>query len=187
MELIERRALEEIGSLGCLRAIYLTDDPWSPTQKAKWFISALPEYDFVFTTRRANLADLKGLGVRRVSYLPFAWDPVLCPDSPMEHYESGYDPAEIVFAGGADSERVPYIEALAKAGFSIALYGTYWDRFRAYAKADARSIVRIRTPASDCSCLYRSLFGAASEPRWPFDEDLRNGGFGRLHPGRRHA
>ena len=79
---LEKSALEEIGSLGCLRAIYLTDDPWSSTQKANWFMSALPKYDFVFTTRRANMADLRGLGVRRVSYLPLRLGSTALPGSP---------------------------------------------------------------------------------------------------------
>jgi spore maturation protein CgeB len=37
--------------------------------------------------------------------------------------------SDVVFAGGGDADRVPYIAALSRAGFRIALYGGYWERF----------------------------------------------------------
>ena len=135
---VNRGALEKIAALGCVRAIYLTDDPWSRAQKAKWFFSALPSYDFAFTTRRANLEDLEKLGIPHVSYLPFGWDPALCEEAPDQQPHD-----DIVFAGGADAERAPYIEALVRAGFRVALYGTYWDRFAA-----TRKLTRGQLPAS---------------------------------------
>jgi len=136
---VNRSALEKIAALGCVRAVYLTDDPWSRAQKAKWFISALPCYDFAFTTRRANLEDLKKLGIPHVSYLPFGWDPALCEEALTQETQD-----DIVFAGGADAERLPYINALHKAGFRVALYGTYWDRF-----APTRKLTRGQLPASE--------------------------------------
>src|SRR5262249_38622950 len=37
--------------------------------------------------------------------------------------------SDVIFAGGGDADRVPYIAALRRAGFRVALYGGYWDRF----------------------------------------------------------
>ena len=56
-------------------AVYLTDDPWNPAQSADWFFKALPHYDYVYSTRRANLGELKELGCRMVEHLPFAYAP----------------------------------------------------------------------------------------------------------------
>lgn len=150
---VNRYALRQIGGFDCARAIYLTDDPWSPAQKASWFMSALPNYDFVFTTRCANIQDLKRVGAGEVIYLPFGWDPAICPDRCYSSDELRNYRADIVFAGGGDAERVPYIDALARAGFSIALYGTYWDRFR-----PTRGLTRGQLPVTE---LPKAIAGAA--------------------------
>jgi spore maturation protein CgeB len=137
-------ALAEIKKLGCYLTNYLTDDPWNRSHGSSWFLGALSTYDHVFTTRRVNIAELQTLGLRHVSYLPFAWDPTLCPgklysESELESYRS-----EVVFVGGGDRDRVPYFVALIRAGFQIALYGNYWERF-----PETRSIARGMLPASD--------------------------------------
>jgi spore maturation protein CgeB len=126
---LDAESLEEIGRLGVYRVNYLTDDPWNPAQKAPWFYRAVRQYDEVFSTRKANLDDLRTLGCRTVRYLPFGFAPHLhFPEvlSPERKKELASD---VIFAGGADSDRVPYIAALARAGFRVALYGGYWDRF----------------------------------------------------------
>jgi spore maturation protein CgeB len=141
---LHRRALEQIAELGCRRAIFLTDDPWSPAQKANWFLSALPLYDFAFSPRRANLDDLSRIGVGQVFYLPFGWDPALSEDrvySPEELRD--YD-ADVSFVGGGDADRVPYIDALAQAGLRVALYGAQWER-----SAATRELTRGELPHSE--------------------------------------
>jgi spore maturation protein CgeB len=145
-------ALAEIRKLECYCANYLTDDPWSPSRRSKWFLRALRGYDHVFTTRRANIGDLQALGIRRVSYLPFAWDPDLSPEQKYTENELQPYRADIVFIGGGDADRVPYFAALARAGFRVALYGTYWDRF-----AETRSLTRGQLPVSE---LPKAIAGA---------------------------
>lgn len=145
-------ALAGIKKLGCYCTNYLTDDPWNPSHRSRWFLRALSIYDHVFTTRRVNLTDLQALGVRRVSYLPFAWDPTLCPERKYSENELRDYTADIVFAGGGDLDRVPYFVALARAGFRVALYGSYWDRF-----AGTRNLARGRLPVSD---LPKAIAGA---------------------------
>jgi spore maturation protein CgeB len=145
-------ALAEISKVGCYRVNYLTDDPWNPSLRSKWFLRALAGYDHVFTTRRANIGDLEALGVRRVSYLPFAWDPILCPEQKYLEEELQDYRADIMFAGGGDADRVPYFAALARAGFSVALYGGYWDRF-----AETRTLTRGQLPIAE---LPKAIAGA---------------------------
>jgi len=128
---IDADGLQAIGKLGIRRVSYLTDDPWNPTHRAGWFMNALPHYDAVFSPRRANLEDLRRLGCRRVRYLPFAYAPSLhYPDPPATCDEVKAFSSDVVFAGGADADRVPYVQALLQAGFTVALYGGYWERFR---------------------------------------------------------
>jgi spore maturation protein CgeB len=119
--------LAEIGALGVRRINYLTDDPWNSAFSAKWFFKALPNYDQVFSVRRANIDDLRRLGCRSVEYLPFAYDDGLFgPDAPGVAAHIEFD---TVFVGGADRDRVPYIKALLESGLRVALAGNYWDRY----------------------------------------------------------
>jgi spore maturation protein CgeB len=106
---------------------YLTDDPWNPSHFAPWFLEALPYYDRVFSTKRATLEDLRHRGAQ-CSFLPFAYNPELHTLLPQES-PNGTRP-DVVFVGGADKDRVPFVSALGKAGFQLHLYGSYWDRYR---------------------------------------------------------
>jgi hypothetical protein len=120
-----RRARER----GVTTVNFLTDDPWSPVSRSAWFLEALPFYDRVFTPRRANIADLLAHGCRTVEYLPFGFDPALFfPDPPPPDARGSYA-ADVFFAGGADGDRRPFIAALLAEGFSVSLYGNYWDRY----------------------------------------------------------
>jgi spore maturation protein CgeB len=124
-------ALQEIGTLGIPRINYLTDDPWNPIHRTPWFMEALPRYDSVFSPRRANMQDLEASGCRNVEYLPFAYAPHIHYAEPIDEGERRQLESDVIFAGGGDADRVPYIGALREAGFRIALYGEYWDRFPA--------------------------------------------------------
>jgi spore maturation protein CgeB len=127
---ISREALQKMGEMGVRTINYLTDDPFNPVHRAPWFLRALPFYDQVFSPRRSNLCDLETLGCRAVAYLPFGYDPELqYPESVRDEREIARVGADIIFAGGADRDRVPYVAALIDAGFRTALYGDYWERF----------------------------------------------------------
>jgi spore maturation protein CgeB len=123
-------ALERLRHLGVRTLNFLTDDPWNPAHRAPWFLEALPGYDVVFSPRRANLDDLRRLGCRVVSYLPFAYAPgIHFPAGAGPGPEGGADGADLFFAGGADRDRVPYLAACIRAGFRVRLHGGYWHRY----------------------------------------------------------
>ena len=144
---LDREALKQIKALGVRCLNYLTDDPWNPAHYAPWFLAALPHYDQLFSTRRANLDDLSLLSRRTVSFLPFARAPRLhfpepslngrpltLPSPPGDGGEGRVrgttEPAaDLFFAGGADPDRVPYLAACIRAGFRVRLHGGYWDRY----------------------------------------------------------
>ena len=129
---LDVNALETLGRMAVKRLNFLTDDPWNPEHHAPWFLDALRHYDHVFTPRRANVSDLRSLRGPAVSYLPFAYDPATHhPAAPLTPDDRERFAADIVFAGGADSERVRVVAPFIEAGFNVALYGGYWDRYPA--------------------------------------------------------
>lgn len=127
--------LRQIGRLGVKSANFTTDDPWARAHRANWFLEALPAYDLVLSPRRSTFDDFKALGVRRVEYLPFAYDPAV-------HRRTDADPAatrrfacDVLFYGGADRDRVAAFRSFIGSGLDFAVYGSYWQRhgeFRPY-------------------------------------------------------
>jgi spore maturation protein CgeB len=154
---VSRAVLEKISELGIRRLNFLTDDPWNPAHRAQWFMHALPVYDIVYSPRRAMLADLEHVGCRQVRFLPFGYDEDLFFSPSKETVSPGTD---VVFAGGADADRVPYMAAFIEHGFDLALYGEYWHRqpaTRAVAKgqADVETLRKAIASAKVALCLVR--------------------------------
>jgi spore maturation protein CgeB len=96
-----------------------------------------------------------------VSYLPFAYAPdVHFPQPPASDADRRRFDADVMFAGGADPDRVRLLGSLIRAGLRVALYGGYWDRFpetRDYARGMlAAAELRMATAAAKvCVCLVR--------------------------------
>ena len=123
---LDEAVLAELGKMGISRANYSTDDPWNPTHRAGWFLKALNQYNRVFSTRKANLDQFRGLGIQ-AEHLPFGYDPDLYfPDTGFRIPDSGGDEKEEVFlAGGGDEDRYPLVRALKKAEIKVSLWGGY--------------------------------------------------------------
>ncbi|MBI1761468.1 MAG: glycosyltransferase [Acidobacteria bacterium] len=155
---VNAEALNKIGSLGVIRFNFLTDDPWNKEHYAPWFMKTLLSYDVVFTPRRSNINDLFMLGCKNVAYLPFGYDPDYFYAAAEAHKEE--QAVELIFVGGADSDRVPYIAALQQTGIRIALYGSYWERFKetrqlTLGQAGPGEIRRATAAAKIALCLVR--------------------------------
>jgi spore maturation protein CgeB len=147
---LPRSALAALRSIGTACVNYSTDDPWNPAARANWFLRALPEYDVVFTTRRANIECFRSIGCRRIHHLPFGYDEGLfraaadCCDRTAA--------PDVLFVGGADRDRVAFMSEFLRYYDKVGLVGGYWQRFpatRAYA-------LGLRPPAS-----LRALTAAA--------------------------
>lgn len=150
---VDALSLRALGDAGIARANYLTDDPWNPAHRAAWFLDALPCYDAVFSPRRGNLADLEALGRPKIEYLPFGFDPGQhFPDPPVDPSDRERFAADVVFAGGADPDRAEILGAFVRAGLDVAVYGGYWERYRA-TRARARGYL-------DPAGLRRAIGGA---------------------------
>jgi spore maturation protein CgeB len=105
--------------------------------------------------------DLVRAGCRNVQYLPFGFDPDLFyPEMPSTPEEKCQFAADVVFAGGADRDRVDYIFALIRAGMKVNLYGSYWERYpetKAHTRgqADVRTLRLAISSAKIALCLVR--------------------------------
>jgi hypothetical protein len=158
---VDAAALVAIGHLGVKRLNYLTDDPWNPSMRAEWFFEALRHYDHVFSPRRANIGDLVRHGCAAVTYLPFGFDPELSfRQEPTTLIDRIHFATDVTFVGGADRDRVPYIDALLRAGLQVGLYGGYWDRFsethgRGRGHADLATLRQATSAARVSLCLVR--------------------------------
>jgi hypothetical protein len=158
---ITATVLRSLGLLGVRRVSFLTDDPWNPAHYAPWFLRALPEYDYVFTPRHANQADLQRLGCPNVGYLPFAYDPSLHYSAPpSDDQEHRHYDCDVLFIGTGDRDRAPIIGALDRNGFRVGLYGSYWERYAetrhlSRGQADVRTLRQATSSARVALCLVR--------------------------------
>ena len=118
------RSCRDMG-VRCLN--FSTDDPFSKSGRATWFLTGLVNYDLIFTPRHANIGDLKNHGCARIEYLPFGYDSDLFfpPNDPV----AGEMASDLFFAGAADQGRVPFIAAALESGLKVRLHGRYWDRY----------------------------------------------------------
>jgi spore maturation protein CgeB len=152
---VDGEAVRAIGDMGIRRINFLTDDPWNDAHYAPWFLDLISEYDVIFTPRTANVQDLRAAGCRRVEYLPFAYAPdIHFPDPPATDTERVDFDSDVVFAGGADDDRVAWMAPLIAAGFRVALYGGYWERH-----AETRQAAR---GMADAATLRKAIGGGAT-------------------------
>ena len=127
---ITAQTLRTICNMGTRCINYLTDDPWNQANEARHFWPALREYDVVFSTKRANLEELRQCGCKKVIYLPFAYAPkVHYPVESVDDRDRVRFECDVAFAGGADSDRARVIKPLIDRGYSVRLFGAYWDRY----------------------------------------------------------
>jgi len=121
-------ALQQLARDGVKVINFSSDDPWNAANRSRWRIATLPHYAAVFTPRTANLAELRAAGCSHVAWVPFAYDPTLHRRATPEESAAEQRTADVVFIGGCDSDRIPYLKAVCKSRSSVALYGGYWDR-----------------------------------------------------------
>lgn len=124
---VSANVLRAMRSLGVICLHYSTDDPWNPGQRAEWFLRTLPLYDIVFTPRTSNLADFVALGCEQVRYLPFGYDEFVFGSPAEGPIECAA--AEVLFVGGADRDRVEFVEVLLSEDIPVSLVGGYWGRY----------------------------------------------------------
>jgi spore maturation protein CgeB len=99
-----------------------------------WIAAALPEYDWVFTTKTFGLADMRDqLGVTRASLLRHAFDPEVHRPLPVTADDAQRFACDICFIGTWSEKKERVIAALraARPNLRIRIWGEFWDRARA--------------------------------------------------------
>ena len=116
---------------GAFLVNYATDDPFNPRVSTRDLVKAIPLYDLYACTKRAIMKDVQRAGCQNVAFVHFGYEPTLhFPEQPTTPEEIERFSSDVVFIGGADKDRVPYFEALAKIpGLELRLYGGYWNRY----------------------------------------------------------
>ncbi|HEY0809349.1 MAG TPA: glycosyltransferase [Longimicrobiales bacterium] len=122
-------ALRAIRASGVKCVNWLTDDPWNAAHRAPWFLESITEYNTIFTPRSAVVDDLRHAGVRNIGIMPFAYCGA-CHFAGKKREQR----TAISFVGGADHDRVRYVDALVKANITVELYGGYWQEQRGLAQ-----------------------------------------------------
>lgn len=131
--------LRAVRARGAYLVNFATDDPFNPANTSADLVAAIPEYDLYLSTKRAIVGDLAQAGARRVEFLPFGYKPAVhFPEAPASEAERTRFSSDVAFIGGADADRVPLLEHLARVpGIRLALYGGGWERWpqlRAHAR-----------------------------------------------------
>jgi hypothetical protein len=121
-------ALRTLRAMGIVCVNYSTDDPWNPALRASWHLRVLPEYDIIFTTRRANIGSFADIRCGEVHYLPFGYDEWLFCRQAVSLDRPAPD---VLFVGGADRDRLAFMTDFLNTGPRVALVGGYWERFPA--------------------------------------------------------
>jgi Glycosyl transferases group 1 len=109
-EFLMPETLRQVREIGSKVFIFHADNPFSPhyANRPETLPSAL-ESDCYFIWSLSLRDKLKRIGVRRVEYLPFAWDPDVFPYS-----GSATDRRhEVVFVGGWDDDRERFLGRIA--------------------------------------------------------------------------
>lgn len=115
-----------IKTYGCHLVHFSTDDPWNHNQKANWFLSSLLAYDIIYTPRKSNILDFKNLGCKIVEYLKFGYDEFIFMPKKDVYLVKDLD---VLFVGGADTDRALFFRDLKNFGVNFKLIGSYWERF----------------------------------------------------------
>jgi hypothetical protein len=120
--------IDKIRTLGVPVAIFHADNPFPPfpNNRPETLLSALA-CDHYYTWSKSLIPRLQAYGVKRVEYLPFAWDPLVFPTVSKPALLE-YD---VVFVGGWDRDREDLLTPLARL-FDLKIWGpSYWrDRTR---------------------------------------------------------
>jgi spore maturation protein CgeB len=109
---------------------YATDDPFNPVTATGDLLAGIRYYDLYACTKRAIMNDVRRAGCAQVAFVPFGYEPGLHfierPGTPEQEQQFGSD---VVFIGGADADRLPIFEQIARASqTTVRLYGGFWDR-----------------------------------------------------------
>ena len=132
--LLTRETVEAMKAVGSLAFCLNPDNPFNPsiTSTRKELRDAISAWDCYFTPGRFLIDRLYSVGLRRVEFLPFAWDPNRHPfQAPRDAIRYG-----ISFVGSHSAHRERWVRQLVD--LDLHIWGPRWSR----ASADLQAHVR---------------------------------------------
>lgn len=130
-KVIKRSTLREARRLGVSRLVYYSpDDIVARHNLSHPLRLSLPDWDVFFTTKSFNVSELCQRGVRRPILVGNAYAPEV--HRPLERVDVGpdFERFDLVFVGTFEKERWKSLNRLARAGFSLVIYGAGWSSKR---------------------------------------------------------
>lgn len=124
--------IRSVGETGALLVNYATDDPFNSAVNTSMFKEAIPYYDVYACTKKAIIDDVRKAGCSNAVYVPFAYKPeVHFPERAQGPEEQARFSSDVVFIGGCDSDRLPFITGMLNAmpDLQLSLYGGFWNRY----------------------------------------------------------
>lgn len=118
-------------SCGATLVNWATDDPFNPADNSRDLLESIPLYDLYVCTKRAVMPDVVRAGCANVIYVRFGYKPAVhFPETAANEDERRRFACDVMFAGSADSDRVPYFETLVQEipDLRLHLYGGFWNR-----------------------------------------------------------
>jgi spore maturation protein CgeB len=97
----------------------------------KWLPRSIPEYDWIFTTKKFHLGDLERMfAVRRASYLPHGFDDELHHPIQLSYEDRQRYGSDVVLVSTYTPKKWRYMEALVQAlpSVNVRVYGGYWNK-----------------------------------------------------------
>ncbi|MDJ0849932.1 MAG: glycosyltransferase [Myxococcota bacterium] len=108
---------------------YSPDDMMNPSNQSPAWLEGVPLYDVHVTTKSYNVAELEGLGARRVLFVDNAYDPATHRPLELSTAESERLGADVGFVGQFEQERAEWLRRLAEAGLRVTVRGPTWSRY----------------------------------------------------------
>ena len=143
------------------RLLHFTPDPYFTLawKRTRLTDGCLPLYDYVLNCKRYEEADYRRACRGQVIWMPLGFDErVHRPLSPAARDERRGFRCEVGFVGGWEPRREHLLDALAKAGSDLAIWGYAWDHL-VDGRWSARRAVRLKRLAG------REAFTLARNPR----------------------
>lgn len=109
---------------------YSPDDMFNPANQTTRYLNGLPLYDLFVTTKSYNVKELETAGARAVCFVGNAFEPSIHKPVQLSQAESDKWGCQVCFVGACEAERQRSIEALAKAGVHVGLFGP-WEHLAA--------------------------------------------------------
>lgn len=136
---LDAELLQEIRArTASLLVMYSTDHPFNANVCPPGYVAALKYWDVIATPRSSTIPQIRAHCSGDVFHLPFGYDTCLHhPESPASDSERAGYSSDVLFAGGCDRDRIPFLHPLAELdGLDVHYYGGYYQFTAALRRRD---------------------------------------------------